>query len=108
MDTFWERRCLQHCAWGQTGERVRLRQERWCLEGWFWWPLGEQKQRDGQGWKDLGLGELRGQQEQQQWSSWRRGERAAATAATMMIVSIDGQLQGQKRITSSGLEGTHY
>jgi hypothetical protein len=22
--------------------------------------------------------------------------------------SIDGQLQGQKRITSSGLEGTHY
>jgi hypothetical protein len=26
----------------------------------------------------------------------------------MERVSIDGQLQGQRRITSSGLEGTHY
>lgn len=112
-NTFWERRCPQHCVGGQTWESFRSKQGRWCLEEWFWWPLGEQKQRDGQGWKDLGRGGRRVQQERQQWSSWRRGEgaAAAAAAATMMMmgmVSIDGQLQGQKRITSSGLEGTHY
>lgn len=65
LNTFWGRCCLQHCVAGQTWESFRSRQARWCLEEWFWWPLGEQKQRDGQGWKDLGLGGRRVQQEQQ-------------------------------------------